>query len=48
MAEPVIVVVDDEEASLRSLAGELKSRYGRHYQIVSAASPDAALAACRS
>jgi thioredoxin reductase (NADPH) len=44
MAKPVIVVVDDEEASRRSLAEELASRYGSHYRIVSAASPDAALA----
>jgi hypothetical protein len=27
MAKPVIVVVDDEEASRRSLTGELGSRY---------------------
>jgi CheY-like chemotaxis protein len=37
MAKPVIVVVDDEEASRRSLTEELESRYGGHYQIVSAA-----------
>jgi thioredoxin reductase (NADPH) len=44
MAKPVIVVVDDEEASRRSLTEELESRYGSQYQIVSAASPDVALA----
>jgi len=44
MAKPVIVVVDDEEASRRSLTEELESRYGSQYQIVAAASPDAALA----
>jgi len=44
MAKPVIVVVDDEEASRRALTEELESRYGGHYQIVSAASPDLGLA----
>jgi len=44
MAKPVIVVVDDKEASRRTLTEELESRYGGHYQIVSAASPDVALA----
>jgi hypothetical protein len=28
MAQPVLVVVDDEDASLRALAHELESRYG--------------------
>jgi thioredoxin reductase (NADPH) len=44
MAKPVLVVVDDEDASRQALTGELESRYGSHYQIVSAGSPDAALA----
>ena len=44
MAKPVLVVVDDEEVSRQALTEELESRYGRHYQIVSAGSPDAALA----
>jgi thioredoxin reductase (NADPH) len=44
IAKPVIVVVDDEEASRRSLTEELESRYGSQYRIVSAASPDVALA----
>jgi thioredoxin reductase (NADPH) len=44
MVNPVLVVVDDEEDSLRSLARELQSRYGEHYRIVSAASAQEALA----
>ena len=44
MAKPVLLVVDDEDASRQALTGELESRYGSSYQIVSAASPDAALA----
>jgi len=32
MGKPVIVVVDDE-ASLRALAGELEARYGAHYEV---------------
>src|SRR5512135_2032066 len=43
MAQPVLVVVDDEEASLRALAHELQSRYGAHYQIVASASAEDAL-----
>jgi thioredoxin reductase (NADPH) len=44
MVKPVLVVVDDEEGSRRALTEELESRYGRHYQVVSAGSPGAALA----
>jgi thioredoxin reductase (NADPH) len=44
MAKPVLVVVDDEEASRRELARELEARYGVHYRIVSSASADEALA----
>jgi thioredoxin reductase (NADPH) len=44
MAKPVLVVVDDEDASLQVLAGELESRYGAHYKVVSGSSADVALA----
>ena len=44
MAKPVLVVVDDEDASLQALTGELESRYGAHYDVVSASSPEAAMA----
>jgi hypothetical protein len=44
MVKPVLVVVDDEYGSLRSLAGELESRYGAHYRIVASASAQEALA----
>ena len=44
MAKPVLVVVDDEDDSRRVLADELGSRYGAHYEIVSAGSPEMALA----
>jgi FixJ family two-component response regulator len=40
MARPVVVVVDDEDASRQALARELESRYGAHYRIMSSASPD--------
>jgi thioredoxin reductase (NADPH) len=42
MGKLVIAVVDDE-ASLRSLAGELEARYGAHYDVVACASPGEAL-----
>jgi hypothetical protein len=35
MAKPVLVVVDDDDASLQALTAELDSRYGVHYQVVS-------------
>ena len=38
MAKPVLLVVDDERASLSSLTQELESRYGLHYRIVSSLS----------
>ena len=38
MAKPVLVVVDDEDASLQALARELESRYGAHYRVVSGSS----------
>ena len=44
MAKPVLVVVDDEDASLQALALELESRYGAHYQVVSGSSAEVALA----
>jgi thioredoxin reductase (NADPH) len=44
MAKPVLVVVDDDDASREALARELGSRYGAHYQVVSSGSPVAALA----
>jgi hypothetical protein len=40
MARPVVVVVDDEDASRQALAGELDGRYGTHYRIMSSASPE--------
>jgi CheY-like chemotaxis protein len=43
MAKPVLVVVDDEDASLRLLVSELESRYGAHYRIVSGRSAEEAL-----
>jgi thioredoxin reductase (NADPH) len=44
MAKPVLVVVDDEDASLQALTRELESRYGAHYQVVSLSSAEVALA----
>jgi thioredoxin reductase (NADPH) len=44
MAKPVLVVVDDEDTSLQALAGELESRYGAHYEVVSGSSAEVALA----
>src|SRR5215467_11437028 len=44
MAKPVLVVVDDEHASLQALARELGSRYGAHYEVVSGSSAEVALA----
>jgi thioredoxin reductase (NADPH) len=44
MAKPALVVVDHEDASREALSRELESRYGAHYQVVSAASPEGALA----
>jgi hypothetical protein len=40
MAKPVIVVVDDEDTSLQALTGELESRYGAYYQVVSSSSAE--------
>jgi len=44
MAKPVLVVVDDEDASLQALGLELESRYGAHYQVVPGSSAEVALA----
>ena len=44
MAKPVLVVVDDEDASLQALARELGSRYGAHYEVVAGSSAEVALA----
>ena len=44
MAKPVLVVVDDDDASLQALTAELESRYGVHYQVVTGSSPEVALA----
>jgi thioredoxin reductase (NADPH) len=38
----VLVVVDDDDASLQALITELESRYSAHYDVVSASSPEAA------
>jgi thioredoxin reductase (NADPH) len=38
MAEPVLVVVDDEDASLQVLARELHQRYGASYRVVASSS----------
>lgn len=43
-ARPVVVVVDDEDASRQGLARELEGRYGADYRIMSSASPEEALA----
>ena len=45
VARPVVVVVDDEDASRQALARELEGRYGAHYRIMCSASPEEALAA---
>jgi thioredoxin reductase (NADPH) len=44
MAKPVLVIVDDEDASRHALARELESRYGAHYRIVALPSAEMALA----
>jgi thioredoxin reductase (NADPH) len=44
MAKPVLILVDDEDASRQALARELESRYGAHYRIVPSPSPELALA----
>jgi CheY-like chemotaxis protein len=43
MAMPVLVVVDDDDTTLRALTRELESRYGAHYQVASCSSAEVAL-----
>jgi thioredoxin reductase (NADPH) len=43
MAKPVLVVVDDEDASRQALTRELESRYGVHYQVASCSSAEVTL-----
>jgi len=43
MAKPVLVLVDDEDASRQALTREMESRYGAHYRIVPSPSPEMAL-----
>jgi thioredoxin reductase (NADPH) len=43
MAKPVLMVVDDDDVSLQSLTAELQSRYGVHYDVMSATSAEVAL-----
>ena len=43
MAKPVLMVVDDDDVSLQSLTAELESRYGAHYDVMSATSTEVAL-----
>src|SRR6266567_3588204 len=44
-AKPVVVLVDDEDASRQALARVMEDRYGAHYRIRSSASQEEALAA---
>jgi len=44
VAKPVLVVVDDEDASLRLLTKELESRCGAHYRLVATSSAAEGLA----
>lgn len=43
MADPVILVVDDEPAVLRAIERELRAHLGREYSVVAAGSGEAAL-----
>jgi len=43
MPGPVLLAVDDDRDALAVVAGELRHRYSRDYEIVCEASPDAAL-----
>jgi hypothetical protein len=47
MAKPVLVLVDDEDASRQELTREPESRYGAHDRIVASPSPEAALGRLR-
>lgn len=44
MAQPAILVVDENSAALAHIRHELETRYGRHYHVVGAESPDDARA----
>src|SRR6266481_5661719 len=43
LVQPVILVVDDEPAVLRAIAGDLRRHYARRYRVVRAASGTEAL-----
>jgi thioredoxin reductase (NADPH) len=43
MPGPVLLAVDDDRDALRVVAGELRHRYSRDYEVVCEASPEAAL-----
>lgn len=43
MAKPIILTVDDDPAVLRSIARDLRRRYGKDYRILRASSPQEAL-----
>ena len=42
MADPVLLVVDDDADGLGAIERELRDRYERHYRIVCVRSPDEA------
>lgn len=48
MSKPVILAVDDEPRVLSAVEADLRSRYGRDYQVVGAASGEEAREALRS
>ena len=43
MTQPILLAVDENAADLAHIERELENRYGRHYEVVSAGSPDGAL-----
>ncbi|MFB9237896.1 FAD-dependent oxidoreductase [Plantactinospora siamensis] len=47
MADPAILTVDDDPAVSRSVARDVRHRYGEHYRVVRATSGDEALGALR-
>jgi thioredoxin reductase (NADPH) len=44
VSDPIVFVVDDEGATLASLAGALERRFGADYRVLSDRSPVSALA----
>ena len=40
---PVLLAVDDDQAALSAIEGELHKRYGANYEVICAASPEAGL-----